>query len=250
MYCKVKKCRYPHSHVTLGHRCGICKCYGHGQIECNNNVKKKQLKHITKDDKLPQNKYCTITDCKFKHLHTTRAHHCNRCGQNHSIKTCPLVVGIKPNNDYIVECPLCRTNNIIKLTQKQIYGCDNICCICKINKVTVFFPECGHVCVCFDCFKKIDKSVYVGNDYIKNEADIPLNIITRVKKIFKGHKCKIHTQTYGGMGCTWYIRRDFEDGELIGFFLHSDNQGQYGVNHIPSAEKFVEGYEYKSDFVI
>ena len=66
----------------------------------------------------------------------------------------------------------------------------------------------------------------------------------------KGLKNKIHTQTYGGMGCTWYIRRDFEDGELMGFFLHSDNQGQYGINHIPFAEKFVEGYEYVNDFVL
>ena len=32
--CNVKFCRFPSSHITLGHRCGICRRYGHGQLEC------------------------------------------------------------------------------------------------------------------------------------------------------------------------------------------------------------------------
>ena len=35
MYCKVLKCKFPSSHVTLGHKCGRCNKYGHGEIECN-----------------------------------------------------------------------------------------------------------------------------------------------------------------------------------------------------------------------
>lgn len=252
MYCKVQNCRYPHSHVTMGHRCGICKKYGHGQIECNNPNKIYQLWEETKDDKLPDIICCKIEDCQYKNLHTTRAHHCSKCGQNHSIKVCPINIGIKSNNDYKIECPLCKKENTIKRDQKKIYGCDNTCCICLVNSVEVFFPECGHICVCLGCLEKIDTNKITddakNNIYI--EPGISDTVITDAKNLFKNKRNKVYTTVYGGMGCTWYIRRDFQDGELMGFFLHSDCQGQYGVNHIPLAESFVSGYTYIENITI
>ena len=35
-FCKVKNCRFPLTHVTSEHKCGICNNKGHGQLECNN----------------------------------------------------------------------------------------------------------------------------------------------------------------------------------------------------------------------
>lgn len=39
MYCQVAKCRFPETHITPYHKCGQCKGYGHGRVECsvNNN---------------------------------------------------------------------------------------------------------------------------------------------------------------------------------------------------------------------
>ena len=37
-FCFVEGCRYNHTHTTSGHLCGTCKNYGHGKIECKNNI--------------------------------------------------------------------------------------------------------------------------------------------------------------------------------------------------------------------
>ena len=48
---------------------------------------------------------------------------------------------------------------------------------------------------------------------------------------------------YGGMGCTWFIRKNNNKNEY--FFLHSDNMGQYGkdTSDIPRLNAFI--YKYK-----
>lgn len=50
-----------------------------------------------------------------------------------------------------VTCPLCRQMNTISKKQKPIVGLSDKCCICWENSVQVFFPVCGHVCVCSSC---------------------------------------------------------------------------------------------------
>lgn len=59
MYCKVKGCRFPHSHTTKSHLCSKCKNFGHGQIECNNYHMKENLKKFF-NDKLPSHLCCTF----------------------------------------------------------------------------------------------------------------------------------------------------------------------------------------------
>ena len=44
--CKVAGCRHPHNHVTLGHLCGKCGKYGHGQMECGNQIQIDRLKDL------------------------------------------------------------------------------------------------------------------------------------------------------------------------------------------------------------
>ena len=48
----------------------------------------------------------------------------------------------------------------------------------------------------------------------------------------------------GGMGCTWYVRKN--NDTIEGFFMHSDNYGQYGpdTDHRPYLEQFIEGYQF------
>ena len=83
MYCKVKHCRYPESHVTSVHRCGKCAKPGHGQIECGNS---EQIANLSIDDEqFPHS--CTMEICYHRNTHINAAHHCEyfECGGNHSI---------------------------------------------------------------------------------------------------------------------------------------------------------------------
>ena len=242
-FCKVSACRYTFSHVTKGHKCGKCKLYGHGQIECVNDFLLKLLEDKSKDDILPYNKHCSIIGCKYKYLHSTSSHHCKYCDQNHSSLKCPLKVGIL-DKEYKLECPICKKENTIKHTFQKIYGCNNTCCICLDKNVEVFLPNCGHVCLCLECLQKINTNKHIDNDFkIYHESELPNHIIELVNNKFNIKNSKIYTNEYAGMGCVWYIRRDFKDGTLLGVFLHSDCQGQYGVNHIPYIDKFIEGYK-------
>jgi len=86
MACKVSNCRFSASHTTLGHHCGNCSEYGHGQVECGNQHYIDRL--ATFKDKLPINMHCTMIHCNHKEYHTSRAHHCKNCGRNHDVEQC------------------------------------------------------------------------------------------------------------------------------------------------------------------
>ena len=83
--------------------------------------------------------------------------------------------------------------------------------------------------------------------FIKKECDIDSHIVETCKNKLSNLNGKIYCTTYGGMGCTWYIRRSSIEEQFEGFFLHGDLYGQYGntpeCNHAPYAHMFIQGYE-------
>ena len=87
MNCKVNGCRFKQYHTTIGHKCGLCHKYGHGQIECNNPERIHWLSQFN-NDKLEKNDYCTFTKCNHKWSHTTKSHHCHKCFKNHHSDDC------------------------------------------------------------------------------------------------------------------------------------------------------------------
>ena len=87
MNCKVNGCRFKQYHTTIGHKCGLCHKYGHGQIECNNTQRIQWLSQFY-NDKLYKKDYCTFTKCKHKWSHTTKSHHCHKCFKNHHSDDC------------------------------------------------------------------------------------------------------------------------------------------------------------------
>jgi uncharacterized CHY-type Zn-finger protein len=94
-----------------GHQCGNCKKYGHGIIECQDQVKKNKLRDFS-SEVLPKNIRCMFGGCKYNKLHKTEAHHCLTCNKRfHSSATCPL--NIPSSNNFQVKCPLCKKENII-----------------------------------------------------------------------------------------------------------------------------------------
>ena len=98
-YCEVDNCRYPHSHVTSGHRCGKCYQYGHGFIECGDLDKINNLKNNYHYQRLPYKLWCKKNGCRYFWSHNCRAHHCNNCGNNHSQIDCPISNNNTVNNN-------------------------------------------------------------------------------------------------------------------------------------------------------
>jgi len=89
--CKVSGCRYPSFHVTTCHQCGKCKFFGHGQQECEDQIKKNGL-YKYNDDILNFSDYCKVIGCKYPETHVTVGHCCLYCGkrENH-MKLCPII---------------------------------------------------------------------------------------------------------------------------------------------------------------
>lgn len=93
MSCKVKNCRYPHSHVTKNHLCSKCNKYGHGQMECNNQQLKDELKKYF-NETLPKHLHCTFNGCTHAKFHSNLAHHCSKCFERHATSDCTINNGI------------------------------------------------------------------------------------------------------------------------------------------------------------
>jgi len=87
--CRVEKCRFKSSHVTLGHKCGSCGKCGHGKIECGNNHNISKLLSISRKDKLDKNNYCDIKHCNYRWSHSRSSHQCSNCKKRgHCISEC------------------------------------------------------------------------------------------------------------------------------------------------------------------
>ena len=85
--CQVAFCRFKHCHTTIGHKCGSCGQYGHGQTECGNQEAIDSLRQYY-DDKLDRKDWCLFTSCKHPWSHTTLGHHCHLCNGTHSSSDC------------------------------------------------------------------------------------------------------------------------------------------------------------------
>ena len=163
--CRVLGCRDKHTHVTSGHQCGICRQYGHGQIECGNPKLIDKLYKDSINDKLKYTEqWCTIRNCKYPWSHTNRAHHCSVCnGVNHGSQDCSSPHGclykIKDRrNLYNVACPLCLQDNIVNIVKDKALGLDTLCKLCVTNNIEIRLPKCKHTLLCGECCVQIDKN--------------------------------------------------------------------------------------------
>lgn len=242
MSCKVQNCRFPHSHVTSGHRCGTCHKYGHGQLECSHSDKINFLKTNYGGEIMPKNKRCSIEGCLNFWSHSKSAHHCLHCNnREHGKYNCPHV-----ESYWQVDCPICRKENKINTKQKIIFGSITDCCCCMTEKANVFLPECGHLCICRNCCKILDTSIKNSDTYesrIVNQSSLSEATISTTLDKFKSLEGPIFTINYAGMGCHWYVRRKDKDLPLEGFFMHSDSWGYHGSDDRPLISLFVEDYK-------
>jgi hypothetical protein len=151
-YCRVAECRFKYSHVTKGHKCGRCRKYSHGEIECLWPYKKAGLQEYL-EDTMPNNNICDVADCKYQFYHSSSAHHCPNCGlrEKHTVQECISSKKQKTKNTiYNIKCPVCRIENTL-INPKKIYGISNKCAICMDNVIDVVLPDCSHCCICMEC---------------------------------------------------------------------------------------------------
>ena len=233
-FCKVSHCRYKTSHMTKNHLCGKCKKYGHGIIECNNIILLNNLKFFF-DEKMKTDDRCLFGGCTDKEYHNTDGHHCDNCYDRlHSRATCPLLYkNSKKIETYEINCPLCKTNNIININQSKVFGLEESCIICMDKSKEVFFPACGHICVCLEC-----------NDKLKIKPDNNFYCIDyneeKLKRILKNHPS--YTIIYQGMGCNYIFRRYNISSEIEYIFIHSDDHYTEDVDK--KLNDFINGHAF------
>lgn len=219
MFCKVQGCRYPNFHVSVGHECGKCHQYGHGQYECS------RRENITYSltDRIPRDNWCQITGCNYKQYHVTMGHFCGTCRKWGDACLCALKT---------VKCPVCRTENkYANVDSLKIFGISQKCSICMEKDIEVCLPICKHACLCKSCLSTIT------NGEQKDELD---HVMSSAQERL-GNRNNVYVVEYVGQGCVWYMKRVGD--EITGFFLHGDNHGQYGeeTNDIPRLEEFLSG---------
>ena len=237
--CTVIGCRYPNTHVTLGHQCGTCNKYGHGQIECSSN----SISNMNLHQRLPTYAQCTIPNCKFKTLHTMNGHKCSTCNTFHSSEC--------PQADGKLQCPQCRTPSFFQKPHRQLFLNKSECPVCLSSTINCILNPCGHG-ICSSCadtmeIKNLNPNSLYSNLEIIPEDDIPTHFINDFKQLFSAKDVNVVKEYFCGMGNKIFIRYTTELNATDAFVLHSDLQGQYGVgnpetDHMPYLKQFVKDH--------
>ena len=249
-YCQATQCRFSWSHVTSSHLCGRCKRFGHGELECGHESAIADLTQHCVGESLPPELHCTVNGCTYKSTHQSVAHHCRLCLQNHSSYDCPktkvsqtLSLTVLP--PLKIECPLCRQMNTVSADQKQVFGVKDQCVVCMEQPCEIFFPQCGHVCLCRACGYQMGGNV--ENPYAphNNGGQFPQAVESAAFSKMGRRNGPIYVILSAGMGCSWYLRRAEAGAPLEGFFMHSDSWGQYdgGDNQTDQLKTFIEGFQ-------
>lgn len=239
-YCTVENCRFSQYHVTSGHKCGKCGQHGHGLMECGSPVKLSKLSSSLSTI-LPPKLQCNFGECKYKQYHTTNGHQCSKCKELlHSSSTCPKnISSIAKKTILDIKCPICKQDNKVDKEQQKIFGLTESCVVCLGNKIEVFFPNCGHVCICLSCFEKlsvdnsIDTEIYTEQYLYQHGYQLD-----KIKSFLPSYPS--YTTVYEGMGCFTLVRRLNPKAPIEGIFNHSDDH--YCPDKLAKIQNFVKGY--------
>jgi hypothetical protein len=205
--------------MTCGHRCGLCKNYGHGEIECRNIIAKNMLIPYL-SEKLTDELKCKFGCCDTCYYHKTEAHHCDYCNErSHSRNTCPQLL-----ENITILCPICKKENKLSLSKDKIYGLEDTCKICMDNTIEILLPACKHACMCIKCANQLNRREYIMSDRYNKEY---------ILSILKPTPCYIMIREI--MDNITYIRRLNSDSELEEVKLHLDIIENYN--------NFISGYE-------
>ena len=233
-YCEILGCKDRYSHVSSMHRCVKCKNFGHGIYDCLDQKSVKKANDLV-DKKIPTVFHCTKPECSNSWTHVTSYHICEYCGENHSITECNLIKSKK--KPICLKCPLCRVDNTFTSYMK-VTGSDKICCICSDNVTNVYLPQCGHNIICYGCAERIRMT---SNQNIILESELPHAVIQMVTNIFNNKIGKIYTIINVGLGNMYYVKRDNNNEELMGYLMYSD---YWNDENITDLYQFIHNYNF------
>lgn len=183
---------------------------------------------------------CHVKECNYPYTHVTVGHACGHCHkQGHGQLECE-------NNNLIMELAKFHTDTMPKQMYCSAEGCPSY------NHHSVEAHICSHcnkrhieqICKGKIFGKSNGKNLFVEQQFSDKIFLKKTHFIDSAKSTFGNKEGKIFTNVYAGMGCVWYMKRNYENGEIYGYFMHSDSWGQYGPNcdDTPGLYRFLNGY--------
>jgi hypothetical protein len=180
---------------------------------------------------------CKVNGCRYSKTHITKAHKCGNCGLfGHGKMECGNAELIKDLNTNDTEpFIICCIENCKDRTTHTIEG--HKCNFCGV------YAHDETECPEFLWKDKETRKVIFGQTENEYKRKKYLKITARNQMNWAEHK--VYTVIYAGMGCLWFAKRDNIYEKIKLFFLHSDCQGQYGVENDdrPKLDKFLKDYE-------
>ena len=183
---------------------------------------------------------CQVKGCRNKNSHVTSRHCCGGCNMNGHGK---------------VECQ----NEELKESLER-YKHDVIAMPCTIKGCldSNTHTSEGHSCLYCDMRLNYDLSQVYHllfcplNKYTPSHDRHKVFDEEKIKELDEGFTREIinldvsngkYTSTYGGMGSSWYVRRD-NTGKKQYLIMHADDWGQYGkeISHVPVLKSFIYGF--------
>jgi len=146
-YCKVDYCRFPNSHTTKYHSCGICNQTGHGQVECGNPDLIYALR-IYENDVFPINDQCTVPQCINKTTHTKNSHICIKCKCRHPENECIIQTLDVATSKYNLDKPsienFFNSHGNMFISEYVGMGCQLYICLKNQEIMTLFMHQDSH----------------------------------------------------------------------------------------------------------
>ena len=162
MSCRAHGCRFPASHATAGHKCGLCGRHGHGQYECRDlRARRALLPHLADRVDRP----CAVKDCPYAAVHRTEGHACGLCGTHGGGACAFCALAIEEEEEEVaiekeeevarhVSCPHCKVvSDVVDLACTVYTAAD--CTVCLESGPCVLLPACRHANVCAACVRRI-----------------------------------------------------------------------------------------------
>jgi len=183
---------------------------------------------------------CQVKGCHNKKNHVTSRHCCGACNMNGHGKVECGKADLKESLErykYDVISVSCSIQGCLDPNTHTSEG--HSCLYCDM-RLTYDLSEVNHLrfCPLNKYTKSYDRHQIFDEKKIK-ELDEGFTREIRNLDVLNG----TYTHTYGGMGSTWYVRRD-KTGKKQYLIMHSDDWGQYGkeITHVPVLKSFKYGF--------
>lgn len=151
--------------VITGFKCDLTKDY------CSKFVKQLCKKNLEKDRKLQESKYTfksylsdipltfnnnSFVSNSFQNPYSLKPnnwYNTNKYLSNNKYSN-KIVPNYTPIDIHKINCPVCHKLNFVD-TNKKLFGLSEKCKVCHDNPINVYLPDCGHACLCSECFNEI-----------------------------------------------------------------------------------------------